>query len=96
MSTFAQNKQKVLDTLFAFHDTLRMATIYRLGLDGKVAVRGWLIRQGRTQIWLAAQLGIDDTLLSRMLAGSRPVPPDVVRALRRITKIDMAQFTEAA
>lgn len=82
--------------MFGLGNTSRVAKIFNLRIDAKVALRGWLIQNNRTQVWLASQLGIDETLLSRMLAGYRPMPDEIATAIRRITGINVRQFAEVA
>ncbi len=43
-----------------------------------------LVRQGRSQRWLARQLGIHYTLLSKYNTGERVAPEEIVRASRRL------------
>jgi len=50
---------------------------YRMA--GEHPIAQTLRAQGRTQRWLAAQLGVSESLLSRYLHGHRPMPAHVVR-----------------
>lgn len=61
-------------------------------------LRALLIRRGVKQTWLAAEIGIDASLLSHILARRRPVPAGfytkVARALRvRVGAIKPAVVT---
>lgn len=54
----------------------------------KRAVRVWLFERERSQDWLAAELGISGSHLSRVLAGYATLTPHVKAGLQRITGID--------
>lgn len=59
----------------------------------KQVVRVYLAEQGKTQEWLARQMGIDHTLLSRVLSGYRPLTPEFAELVRRHTGLNLKPFT---
>lgn len=62
----------------------------------KRTVRVYLAEHGRTQNWLAAKLGIDNSRLSRILAGYLPLTDEIADRLQRVTGIDLRDHVGAA
>ena len=47
---------------------------------------------GLKQRWLAKEIGIDPSLLSRYVGGYRPTPPGVVKALAKVLKVKQSDL----
>ena len=54
-------------------------------VDGATACRAWLQAEGRKSTWLAAQLGVDPSLVSHWLAGRRQPTPEQAQAIQRLS-----------
>lgn len=65
-------------------------------LTARRALRVWLAQHEKTQEWLAFKVGIDHTLLSRVLAGYRPISDDLAIRIERVTGIDIRKFKKVA
>lgn len=61
---------------------------------GRRAVRVWLAEHGKTQVWLANELGIHESLLSRALAGYEK-SGRVVELIKGLTGIDIGAALES-
>ena len=57
----------------------------REAVSGATACRAWLQSEGRKSVWLAAELGVDPTLVSHWLAGRRQPPPAVAAAIETLS-----------
>lgn len=77
-------------------NTLRVAKIDALDIQAKVQVRGWLISNGKTQTWLAAQVGVSEPILSKILSGHHSIADDVAKAIKKITGVDVRRFKKVA
>ena len=53
--------------------------------DSADVCRAWLQEDGRKSTWLAAQLGVDPTLVSHWLAGRRRPAPEQAQAIQRLS-----------
>lgn len=58
----------------------------------KYRVRSWLDGQGKSQKWLAAQVGVHPAYLANILAGSRCPSLAVAKKLEDITGIPAGEF----
>lgn len=65
---------------------------WRRQAPGRGGVRRWLYRQGRSQDWLAQQLGISRGMLSLILNGKRTPSLRVAVGLQARTGINAANF----
>lgn len=64
--------------------------------NGGALLRAWLKSERRTQQWLAEQIGNSQTNISAWILGPRPPPLEVAVAIRRVTGIEVDDWTVPA
>lgn len=74
-----------MDTLSADSSTTPAANIRRT-----------LREQGRKQGWLAEQLGLNQSYLSTMLTGQRPISAELVERIAEVLGVPVSDFTGGA
>jgi plasmid maintenance system antidote protein VapI len=60
------------------------------------AVRVYLAEHDRTQAWLASKLKVQQSTLSEVLSGYRPISDEFAERLERLTGINAREFQGAA
>lgn len=61
-----------------------------------LGLRTVLLEQGRTQRWLAGQIGVHESLLSKWIAEQRPMPAEVVPVIARLLAVPEAAIIQRA
>ena len=59
-------------------------------------VRVWLKQKGKTQAWLAAQVGLSDASVSRMLSGESVPSVKTARVIYRLTDVKLPDAADRA
>lgn len=55
-------------------------------------IRAWLAEHDKTQAWLAHQLGIHDSQLSRVMAGYQALSDELSARIQKKTGLDLSEF----
>jgi len=65
----------------------------RLGAaSDRLGIKSWLVQHGRTQAWLAQQIGVTTNYVNMILAGARSPSLRVAKRLEDVTGIHATKF----
>lgn len=53
------------------------------------SINDWLQDNGQTKKWLAEEMGVDRTLVSKLLSGDRPITPKRMSQIAEIIGLDL-------